>query len=149
MNKITNNKFGKGLVSLLTIIMLMISMLTITLTYDAYLTGNAVKELSIDGKAVSITEVNDINELNQLNEGWYEIRSGHVFYLESFDSYVNLYIRVNSPQHQNGVFVVDADGNIIIKKINNEIVDFFSDVEEKSVATTITGRVTGMEGVSG
>ena len=88
--------------------------LALSLAYESTITANAVKEVSIDAKPISISvkEVGNVEELNQLNEGWYQITNGYVYYLESFDSYVFLNIKVKNPDERNGLLVVDADGNI-------------------------------------
>ena len=88
-NKLFNNKLAKGLISLLTIIILMCSILATTIYYQNNITANAIRETKIDNKnLIQIKEVNNINELNQLNEGFYQIKNGFVFYLEHFDSYL-------------------------------------------------------------
>ena len=153
MNKIFKNKTAKGLVSLIAIIILLSSILASTLYYQNNITANVIREASIDSesKAIPTTEVNDIKELSQLNEGWYSVRNGYVFYLEHFDSAVPLYVKINNQRFWNGFLVVDADGNIEFRESFEEIAkkeNTDEDVEEKSVATTITGRVTGMERVS-
>ena len=114
MRKIFNNKFGKGLVSLITIVILLSSILASSIVYQNNITANVAREISIDAKPISIPikEVDNIKELNQLNEGWYQIINGYVYYLESFDSYVFLNIKVKNPDERNGLLVVDADGNI-------------------------------------
>lgn len=143
------SKIGKGLVSLLTIIILLVSVLASTVYYDNQITANAIKEYSFDSaqNELQITEANDIYELSQLNEGWYSLRSGYVFYLEHFDSYIPLYIRVNNPLQKNEIFVVDEEGNVEVKKFDDENIKFFSDNENDN--NLITGEVTGMEGVTG
>ena len=78
--------------------------------------------------------------MSQLNEGWYQIKNGYVFYLESFNTPIPIYIKVKNSHQQNGMFVVEQDGNVAIKKITSEVGDF---------SDKITGRVTGLEGVSG
>ena len=94
-----NNKTAKGIVSFATIILLLSFILALTLAYESTITANAVKEVSIDAKPISIPikEVDNIKELNQLNEGWYQVINGYVYYLESFDSYIFLYIKVKNP----------------------------------------------------
>ncbi len=144
------NKTAKGLVSLITIIVLLSSMLATSIYYQNNITANVVKEISTETKStgIIITEVNGIKELSQLNEGWYQIRNGFVFYLDTFNSYVQLYIRVKNPEHQNGLFVVDEDGNVrfdnysstnekVIVDENVESGEGFSEFEE----TKITGAI--------
>ena len=90
-DKLFNNKLAKGLISLLTIIILMCSILATSIYYQNNITANAIRETKIDNKnLIQIKEVNDINELNQLNEGFYQIKNGRVFYLEHFDSYLEM-----------------------------------------------------------
>ncbi|MBI2656135.1 hypothetical protein HYX03_00160 [Candidatus Woesearchaeota archaeon] len=151
--KLTKNKIAKGLVSLLTIIILLSSILAGSIFYEDNITANVVKETSIDSKppTISIKEVNGIRDLNQLNEGWYQIRHGYVSYLETFDSYVPLYIKVLNPEQQNGLLVVDENGNIEFVK------DFEGLIEKETVENKnqepaqnqITGEVIGLEKVSG
>lgn len=109
-----NNKTAKGIVSFVTIIIILSLILASTIVYQNNITANAVKEISIDAESIpiSVKEVANVDELNQLNEGWYQITNGYVYYLESFDSYVFLYIKIRNPDEQNGLLVVDADGNI-------------------------------------
>ena len=61
--------------------------------------------------------------------------------LVSFNTPIPIYIKVKNPSQQNGMFVVEQDGNVAIKKITSEVGDSFSD--------KISGRVTGLEKVSG
>ena len=84
MKKLTKNKIAKGLVSLITVVILLSSILATTLVYENNITANAVKEDS----GISYTEVNDVYNL-QLNEGWYQVKNGNVLYLETFDYYKN------------------------------------------------------------
>ena len=84
MNKLTKNKIAKGLVSLVTVVILLSSILATTLVYENNITANAVKEDS----GISYAEVNDVYNL-QLNEGWYQVKNGNVLYLETFDYYKN------------------------------------------------------------
>ena len=104
-NKLFNNKIAKGLVSLITIIILLSSILAGSIFYENNITANVVKETSIDNKPpiISIKEVKSISELNQLNEGWYKISNGYVYYLDTFNSYVPLYIKVKNQEQQNGL----------------------------------------------
>ncbi len=151
--KLFNNKIAKGLVSLLTIIILLSSILAGSILYENNITANVIKETSINDKplTISIKEINDIKGLSQLNEGWYQIRHGYVFYLDTFNSYVPLYIKVLNPEQQNGLLVVDEEGNIEFDK-------HFEGLSGKEVAeiknqepaqNQITGEVTGLEKVSG
>jgi len=114
MKKLFNNKTAKGLLSLFAVILLMCSILAGSYFYDRSVTSYAVKENDVVEKQspISIKVVKDINELNQLNLGWYQIKNGFVYYLEHFDSPVPLYIRVDSPQQQNGMMIVEEDGTI-------------------------------------
>ena len=111
--KIPKNKIRKGLVSLGAIIVLLVSILTSSIFYENSITGNVIKEISINSyDAPAVQEVENLKDLSILNEGWYEIRNGYVFYLESFNSAVPLYIKVRSLMDKNGIMVVDADGTI-------------------------------------
>ncbi len=109
-----NNKFAKGLISLVTIIILLSSILATSIYYENNITANVISEISTEAKStgILITEVNDIKDLSQLNEGWYKIRNGFVYYLDTFNSNVPLYIRVLNAEQQNGLLVVDEDGNV-------------------------------------
>ena len=157
--KLFNNKIAKGLVSLITIIVLLSSMLATSIYYQNNITANVVKEISTETKStgIIITEVNGIKELSQLNEGWYQIRNGFVFYLDTFNSYVLLYIRVKNPEHQNGLFVVDEDGNVEFYDKEQQLIQYEEKSQtqiieaetEKSTQNQITGQVTGLEKVSG
>ena len=118
MKKLNKNKLGKGLVSLFAIIILMSLILAGTFYYQNSITANVIREASIiDKPAISIKEANDINELSYLNEGFYEIRKGFVFYLEAFDSYVPLWIKVRNPEQQNGMLAVDEEEKMQKEKI--------------------------------
>ena len=150
--KLFNNKIAKGLVSLITIIVLLSSILATSFVYQNNITANVIRETTQIPKSatITITEVNDIEELSQLNEGWYEIRNGFVFYLDTFNSYVPLYIRVKNLEQQNGLLVVDANGAIEfhnnVNRLNEkEVVD---KKYEESTQNQITGRVSGLESVS-
>ena len=93
MSKKIFNKTAKGIVSLITIVILLSSILASSIFYENNITANVAKENSEETRqAIAITEVNNIRELSQLNEGWYQIANGYVFYLEHFDSYAPLYI---------------------------------------------------------
>ena len=96
--KLFNSKIAKGLVSLITIVILLSSILATSVFYQNSITSNVIKEKTIQNKetSIQIKIINDIKELNQLNEGWYSIRNGYVFYLETFDTYVPLYIKVKN-----------------------------------------------------
>ena len=120
MKKLFNNKIAKGLVSLITIIILLSSILAGSIFYENNITANVIKETSINDKpsTISMKEVNSSKDLSQLNEGWYQIKNGFVYYLETFDSYVPLYIKVKNQEQQNGLLVVDEDGNVEIKRVN-------------------------------
>ncbi|MEK6984424.1 MAG: hypothetical protein AABX33_07660 [Nanoarchaeota archaeon] len=147
MIKPTNNKTSKGLVSLVTIIILLSSILATSILYDNKITANVVKELSLDiEQAISIKEVNDIKELNQLNEGWYEIRNGYVFYLEDFNSPILIWIKVKNPEQQDGLLVVDEDGNV---EFNEKKISETQLADEQQIQNQVTGQVTGLEKVSG
>ena len=136
MKKINKNKIGKGLVSLLAIIILMSSILAGTFYYQNSITANVIKEASIiDEPAIQVKEVKDINELNYLNEGFYEIRNGFVLYLETFDSSVPLWIEVKNPEQKNGMFSVDEDGAIRFNKSFEGLAEQQA-IEQESVQPT-------------
>ena len=148
-NKIFNNKTAKGIVSLVTIIIVLTSVLSASIFYENNITANAVKELTINDKpTISIKEVNDIKELSQLNEGWYEIKKGYVFYLEDFNSPVLIWIKVKNQEQQNGLMVVEEDGNINFYEKEKQITETQL-TEEQQIQNQITGQVTGLEKVSG
>ena len=156
--KIFNNKTAKGLVSLITIIILLSSILAGSIYYQSNVTGYFVKKINSEGvdffsNEIEFKSVDDVNDLNHLNEGFYEIRNGNVLYLESFDSYIPLYIKIINPQQQNGILVVDADGNIEFKEKFNDLVEkqiaVGKDGEIIENENLITGEVTGLERVSG
>ena len=150
-NKILKNKFAYGLMSFATVIILISSILAASIFYQSNITARAIQETNFDSSpAISIIAVDDINGLNQLNEGWYEIRNGFVYYLQDFDTPIPLYIRIKNSNQQNGLLSVDYDGAIIFDSkfhSKNEVNE--NTFEEKTIATTISGRVTGLEKVSG
>ncbi|MEK6984421.1 MAG: transglycosylase SLT domain-containing protein, partial [Nanoarchaeota archaeon] len=145
-----NNKTAKGLISLITIIILLSSILATSIFYENNITANVVRETSIDTKSpiISTKEVNDLKELSQLNEGWYEIRNGYVFYLDTFNDAVLLYIKVRNPVQQNGLLVVDDDGNVEFYGKEERITETKMK-EEQENKNKITGQVAGLERVSG
>ena len=102
-----NPKYGKKarLVNLTAATALIVIILASSFFYGGSgITGNAASEKPPNFIAPSIKEIN-FNGLRQLNEGWYQIRNGYVFYMETFDSYVPLYIKVNNPHRLNGLLV--------------------------------------------
>lgn len=101
--KLFYSKIAKGMASLVTIIILLSSILATSIFYENNITANVIREVSIDSEltSISIIEVDDIKDLSQLNEGWYEIRKGFVFYLDTFTSYVPLYIQILNFGQQN------------------------------------------------
>lgn len=102
-NWLKMNKIAKGMVSLITIIILLSSILATSLYYNN-ITGNVVEEVSLDSETgISVAVVDGIAELSFLNEGWYQIRNGFVFYLDTFNSYAPLYIRMKNSEQQNGL----------------------------------------------
>src|SRR3989338_4222412 len=159
MIKPAENKIGKGLLSLVAIIVLLSSILASSIFYESSITANVVRETSIgsESAAIRIQQVNSIRELSQLNEGFYEIRSGFVLYLEHFDSYVPLWIKVKSPEEQNGLLLVEADGKLSFDEsfeglTDEKAVEETASNEESAqnqIQNQITGEVTGMEEVSG
>lgn len=151
MNKLNKNKFAKGIVSLATIIIVLTSILAGTIYYGGNITSNVVSEVN-DEPQIQIKTVDNIEQLSYLNEGWYQIRNGYVFYLDTFNSYVPLYIKVRDLYQQDGLLSVDADGNIefhsdLDKLYEKEIVEENNLVE--SSQNKVTGAVTGLEKVSG
>ncbi|MBI2650350.1 hypothetical protein HYX04_03475 [Candidatus Woesearchaeota archaeon] len=151
-----NNKTAKGLVSLIAIIVLLSSILATSIFYQNNITANVVRENSIDTKPsiILITEVNDIKELSQLNEGWYEVRNGFVFYLDTFNSYAPLYIRIAGIEYKDGLLVVDKDGNVEfsyrINGLNEKVIadEETEEIEneEHFVENEISGNVVGITG---
>ena len=114
--RITKSKLAQGLVSLITVIILLFSILATSILYENSITGNVISDVSSEDTSIEIQYIDDITDLNQLNEGWYEIRNGYVFYLEHFDSAVPLYIKIQNPRQQNGILSVDSDGNIKFRR---------------------------------
>jgi len=156
------NKIAKGLVSFTAVLLLLVSILAGSVFYQSNITGNAIKyDYSPDAQASAFREVGRIKDLNQLNEGWYFIRNGYVYYLEHFDSYVPLYIKVKDPLQQNGILLIDADGNAFFEQKAENLVEI---INEKNLAdknneddennfessgNLISGFATGMEMASG
>lgn len=137
--KFFNSKTAKGLVSLITVIILLSSILATTFVYENNITANVAREISIDAKQVSIPikEVNDIRELSSLNEGWYYIKNGYVYYLEHFDSYAPLFIRVMDLGQQNGLLLVDENGKAMFDE------SFSGLAEKKSKADNVLRESSG------
>lgn len=127
----SKNKTVHGLISFIPLGMCLLFVLAILVIYDNNLTGSVVKEIKVDNQEpqIKIELVNDIKILNHLNEGWYQVKNGYVFYLESFDSPVLLYIKVKNPEQQNGFFVVDKFGNIKFDKTSEGL--FEKEIENK------------------
>src|SRR3989338_8124823 len=119
MKRIKQSKTAK-LISLTTATLLIALILASSFYLDGTITANVVAEEPSSFIVPAIKEI-DFNELRQFNEGWYELRNGYVFYLESFDSYIPLNLKVKNPSGLNGLFVVDEDGKIE-----------FTDYEQKS-----------------
>lgn len=155
MKKPFYSKTAKGLVSLAAVIALLSSILASSIFYENNITANVVREASIDDNQISmqITAVNDIKGLNQLNEGFYEIRNGFVFYLEHFDSFAPLWIKVKNPEEQNGLLLVEPDGKLSFDESFEGLTDEKTAEEsisnEEANQNQITGEVIGMEKVSG
>lgn len=96
-----------------TLVLLLILITATTIVFNGNITGNVVGSSSgITYIIPSIQEVSSIDELSSLNEGFYLIKEGYVFYLESADSYIPLYIKVTDLKQRDGIFSVDEDGNI-------------------------------------
>ncbi|MBS3104881.1 hypothetical protein J4234_01345 [Candidatus Woesearchaeota archaeon] len=144
MKNLFNNKTAKGLVSFVTIIVLLSSILATIFFYENSITANVIREDSAnwESSSTAITEVDDINGLNQLNEGWYEVRNGFVFYLDTFNSYVPLYIRIANIEYNDGLLVVDENGNVEFSYRINGINENVVTDEEDSTQNLITGQVT-------
>ncbi|MBI2658356.1 transglycosylase SLT domain-containing protein [Candidatus Woesearchaeota archaeon] len=151
MKKLIKNKIAKGIVSLITIVILLSSILASSIFYENNITANVVKEASgAETARITIIEVNDIRELNQLNEGWYRIVNGYVFYLEHFDSYVPLYIHVRNIEQQNALLGIDEDGTIFFDNTFGNSDEFVEEqvieqAEDEIAENQITGEVTGLE----
>ena len=118
IKKISNNKIGKGLVSLGIIILLLASILAASIFYQNNITANAVKENTINNDKFQIKYVESVDELNFLNERIYELRQGFIFYDDS-GNFVPLYIKVRDFYQQNGIVVVDNYGNIKLTSNDN------------------------------
>src|SRR3989338_9043795 len=155
------NKKAQGIVSFAAIIILLASILASSIYFDYSITANAVKENAIDNKppSVQVKEVKNVEELNYLNEGWYEIKKGYAYYLESFNDYVPLYIRVMNGREQNGLLVIYADGGVYfddsfrglprIQVVADEKEDEEITQNEPISRNQITGKAAGTERVSG
>ncbi len=151
--KFFENKIGKFMAVPILIIISLVFVLATSVYYEGNLSGYVVKKFIISNDEffsdeIQIKSVNNINDLSQLNEGWYEIINGHVFYLDTFDYYIPLYIKIKDKDYQNVLLVVDSDGTIEIKKIQPKV-KFFSDENQESTQNRITGKAIGMERVSG
>lgn len=81
----------------LTALVLVLMLVTATaIVFDGSITGNvAIENSGITYSVPAVHEVNDINDLKILNEGFYLVSNGYVFYMESADTYIPLYIKVN------------------------------------------------------
>lgn len=102
---------------LITLVLILVLITTAIIVFDGNITGNVVGSSSgITYIIPSIQEVQGIGELSSLNEGFYLIKEGFVFYLESADSYIPLYIKVNDLKQRDGIFSVDEDGNVGFEK---------------------------------
>ena len=112
--KPSKTKIEKSISSMIVIIAVLSSILAGSVISEKSITANAIKKYSIKSKIekVQIKSVDDIKELSQLNEGWYKISNGFVYYLETFNSYAPLNIKIKNPKQQNGFVVVDSDGSI-------------------------------------
>jgi len=153
MRKLTNSKIAQGLASLIVIVVILSSILATSIFYGSNITANAVREDAIPiGNVPSVVEANDLKELSHLNEGWYQIKNGFVFYLETFDNSIPLYIHVRNLEQQNGLLAVDEDGNVKFDANANKLTEKEA-VDEKrenhESQNQVTGEVTGLESVSG
>ena len=116
------NKTAK-LISMTAATVLIALILASSLYYSGgTITANVVAEDSSSFIAPAIKEIN-FNDLRYLNEGWYELRNGYVFYIESFGSYAPLNLKIMNPAGLNGFVVVDFDGKI-------EFIDYDSEPVE-------------------
>ena len=118
--KLEKDKLNEGLISLLIIIILLFSILAGTIYYGNNITANAVQENSNFDNSMQIQTVDNIQDLNQLNEGWYQIRNGFVYYLETFDSYIPLYIKVKNLEQQNDLLCGLKPRSIPLFKLNHD-----------------------------
>jgi|SRR3989338_1944409 len=101
MKRLNRSKTAK-LISLTTATVLIALVLASSLYYSGNnITANVIAEDSPNFIQPSIKEIDNFNELRYLNEGWYEIRNGYVFYLESFGSYVPLNLKIRNPYNLN------------------------------------------------
>jgi len=170
--RLFNNKLGKEIGSLITIILLLCSIIAGNLIYRNYqnkITANAIKESKIKNENLekfafeanfpASNIVEDIDELSQLNEGWYYIKNGYVYYVEHFDSYVFLNLKVRNPRYDNGLLVVNADGTTEFDEsfdgppeystYSNANSNTDNNKEQELSKNQISGEVTGLESISG
>ena len=148
------NKAAKGIVSLLTIIIVLVSVLASSIYYDRSITGNVVNENPTF--QVQIKEIKDINELSQFNEGWYAVKNGLVYYLEGFNSYIPLYVKVLDKRQQNGFVLIEEDSTVIFDADYYKLLENkphyevkASDTQQTQNQNQITGAVAGLEKISG
>ena len=144
----------EGLLIFTAIIIILSLILATSVVYENNITANVAKETEIseNGFGLKIIEVRSVNELNQLNEGWYQIINGYVYYLDSFSSYVSLYIKVRNPDEQKGLLIVDADGTARLDKTftglpESEVADeeeFFEEEEIGQINSKLKG-ITGFQ----
>ena len=77
MKKLFYNKTAKGIVSLITIVILLSSILASSIFYGNNITANAVKEgSSAESTGITITEINDVKVLNPEQKNGLEKISG-------------------------------------------------------------------------
>ncbi|MBI2101699.1 hypothetical protein HYT53_03725 [Candidatus Woesearchaeota archaeon] len=143
---------AEALLVFTTIIIILSLVLATSIVYENNITANVAKETAIseNGFGLKTIEVRNVNELSHLNEGWYQIINGYVYYLDSFNSYVSLYIKVRNPEEQNGLLIVEADGTARLDKTftglpESEVADEGEFVEEEITIISKLARITGFQ----
>ena len=98
---------------LISVVLVLLLVDSTFVVFDGNFTGNVVKESEgVTYLIPQINEVDSIKELSSFNEGFYLVKEGYVFYVESAASYIPLYIKVNDIQQQNGMISIDEDGTM-------------------------------------
>ncbi len=152
MKKSNKYKAPKGIVSFTVIIVLLSSILAASVYYENSITANAVRGTTSNNQEfnLQIIYIDSTKDLSQLNEGWYQIRNGYVYYLDSFSSYIPIWIKIINPEEQNGLLVVDADGTTKFDRTFTGLPESeVADDEEIIFENQISGNAVGMEKVSG
>ncbi|MBI2654971.1 hypothetical protein HYX06_00920 [Candidatus Woesearchaeota archaeon] len=157
MKRLKQSKAAK-LISLTTATLLIALILASSFYLDGTITANVAAEEPPSFTGPAAKEIS-FNELKHLNEGWYELRNGYVFYLESFDSYAPLNLKVKSPSGLDGLAVVDSYGKIEFTDYDETAEIQYPEEQEtdeiqysqkqQESRNFITGEVTGLEGISG